>query len=311
MKTMQHSQAAQSAMHEKFTSTPPPSSKTIYSMEPLNELYEPIKPFEPEHAHVAHVKHIGKPLNKKIIKSSSTLFKENIPHQNNASSYFTHSTSYDSIGTLKSASNAEYNYQVNHPNSKKHHANDFANGHFQASSKHTMPMPHQQQAHPQHMLDFKRIKNDKYAYNNANNTSMHSNMSQKVNYKQKVNARNQIPSQSVQSAHESTSSNLSDESQLAESNPNKEQIILHVKNLDYKISADEWKRILLENFRKHCKEHISVTVATNADKSLLGIVKLASKDDARLAISCLHHKKIGYKRLNVNIAFSSNTNSPK
>lgn len=30
--------------------------------------------------------------------------------------------------------------------------------------------------------------------------------------------------------------------------------VLHVRNLDYKISADEWKRILLENFRKHCKE---------------------------------------------------------
>ena len=35
---------------------------------------------------------------------------------------------------------------------------------------------------------------------------------------------------------------------------NKDQIVLHVQNLDYKISADEWKRILLENFRKHCKE---------------------------------------------------------
>ncbi len=56
---------------------------------------------------------------------------------------------------------------------------------------------------------------------------------------------------------------------------------------------------------------ISVNVITNADKSLLGVVKLATKEDARLAISCLHHKKIGYKRLNVNIAFSVNNNSPK
>jgi hypothetical protein len=31
-------------------------------------------------------------------------------------------------------------------------------------------------------------------------------------------------------------------------------IILHVKNLDYKIGLDEWQRILLESFRKHCKE---------------------------------------------------------
>lgn len=92
-------------------------------------------------------------------------------------------------------------------------------------------------------------------------------------------------------------------------NSTKDLPILHVRNLDYKISADEWKRILLENFRKHCKEILSVNVITNADKSLLGIVRLATKDDARLAISCLHHKKIGYKRLNV--TFAATNNSPK
>jgi len=91
----------------------------------------------------------------------------------------------------------------------------------------------------------------------------------------------------------------------------KETVILHVKNLDYKISADEWKRILSENFKKHCKDVVSVNVVTNADKSLLGVVKLANKDDIRMAISSLHHKKIGYKRLNVNVAFSPNANSPK
>ena len=104
---------------------------------------------------------------------------------------------------------------------------------------------------------------------------------------------------------------IEDEEGQAQSQDQKEPIILHVKNLDYKISADEWKRILLENFRKHCKEIISVSVATNADKSLLGIVKLGTKEDTRLAISCLHHKKIGYKRLNVEIASSSGSNSPK
>jgi len=93
------------------------------------------------------------------------------------------------------------------------------------------------------------------------------------------------------------------------SNSGKDISVLHVRNLDYKISADEWKRILLENFRKHCKEIISVNVFTNADKSLLGVVKLATKEDGRLAISCLHHKKIGYKRLNV--AFAATNNSPK
>lgn len=44
---------------------------------------------------------------------------------------------------------------------------------------------------------------------------------------------------------------------------------------------------------------------------MLGVVKLGTKEEARLAISCLHHKKIGYKRLNVNIAFSVSNNSPK
>lgn len=39
----------------------------------------------------------------------------------------------------------------------------------------------------------------------------------------------------------------------------KETVILHVKNLDYKISADEWKRILSENFKKHCKD-VSVLI---------------------------------------------------
>lgn len=33
-----------------------------------------------------------------------------------------------------------------------------------------------------------------------------------------------------------------------------EFMTLHVKNLDYKISADEWKRILTENFKRHCRE---------------------------------------------------------
>jgi hypothetical protein len=56
---------------------------------------------------------------------------------------------------------------------------------------------------------------------------------------------------------------------------------------------------------------VSVNVVTNSDKSLLGIVKLGNKDDVRLAISSLHHKKIGYKRLNVNVAFTPNSNSPK
>ena len=56
---------------------------------------------------------------------------------------------------------------------------------------------------------------------------------------------------------------------------------------------------------------MSVNVVMNADKSLLGVVKLGNKDDVKLAISSLHHKKIGYKRLNVAVALTPITNSPK
>ena len=48
-----------------------------------------------------------------------------------------------------------------------------------------------------------------------------------------------------------TSNNLSNRN---ETRQNGEPIVLHVRNLDYKISLDEWQRILLENFRKHCRE---------------------------------------------------------
>ena len=124
-----------------------------------------------------------------------------------------------------------------------------------------------------------------------------------------------------------------DEIQASNQQSPPKEMVLHVKNLDYKISSDEWKRILTENFKKHCKDVsfwknflisllfknfiflfkklISVNVVTNVDKSLLGIVKLGSKDDVKLAISGLHHKKIGYKRLNVAVALSPVTNSPK
>lgn len=83
---------------------------------------------------------------------------------------------------------------------------------------------------------------------------------------------------------------------IRSSNQQQSPIVLHVKNLDYKISADEWRRILTENFKKQCKDLVSVNVVMNADKSLLGVVKLGNKDDVKLAISSLHHKKIGDRK---------------
>jgi hypothetical protein len=50
-----------------------------------------------------------------------------------------------------------------------------------------------------------------------------------------------------------SSSNTYDDSSQSDS-ADKRSILLHVRNLDYKISSDEWKRILSDNFRKHCKE---------------------------------------------------------
>jgi hypothetical protein len=44
------------------------------------------------------------------------------------------------------------------------------------------------------------------------------------------------------------------EYQQGQSQTQKDHIILHVRNLDYKISSDEWRRILTENFKKHCKD---------------------------------------------------------
>ena len=49
-------------------------------------------------------------------------------------------------------------------------------------------------------------------------------------------------------------SSINNNSNCSSTSNSSDQIVLHVRNLDYKISADEWKRILLENFRKHCKE---------------------------------------------------------
>jgi len=52
----------------------------------------------------------------------------------------------------------------------------------------------------------------------------------------------------------SLNSSINNKSNCSSTSNSSDQIVLHVRNLDYKISADEWKRILLENFRKHCKE---------------------------------------------------------
>lgn len=163
---------------------------------------------------------------------------------------------------------------------------------------HQQNQHHNQQAYQKKLYKSSTITSFNSNYEENNSSFIHSFSFDNVNI---VSAR-PLKYQPVQ---QPSSSN--------ESTPNKkEEIVLHVRNLDYKISADEWKRILSENFRKHCKEKVYVSIVMNADNSLLGIVKLSNKDDVRLAISCLHHKKIGYKRLTVNLAYAPNSsNSPK
>lgn len=155
--------------------------------------------------------------NKKITKSSTTLFNEVNKNGNytnsNEFSTFTHSTSYDNIGMIKPSS-----------------ANDI---------------------NASHGLKFK----SKNFYNSQNDGFENSKRIKNFNYKQNPAK----PSEQFNSAHfEHNSSNdtsINNSSSTTNgNNSGKEQIVLHVKNLDYKISADEWKRILLENFRKHCKD---------------------------------------------------------
>lgn len=47
------------------------------------------------------------------------------------------------------------------------------------------------------------------------------------------------------------------------------------------------------------------------NKPLVGVLHLSRKEDARTAISLLHHKKIGYKRLNVNVVSPNTSASPR
>ncbi|XP_045105220.1 meiosis regulator and mRNA stability factor 1-like isoform X4 [Portunus trituberculatus] len=71
---------------------------------------------------------------------------------------------------------------------------------------------------------------------------------------------------------------------------------LQVANLDQNIDAREMKRILFTVFRDHVMVlHISVFV--QSDGNLVASVRVPSQQDAQYAISQLHRKKIGAKRI--------------
>lgn len=154
---------------------------------------------------------------KKIVKSSTTMFHHESSSAHNSMQqhqFFPHSTSYDNMSSLNKLSTN--NKQM------KPLVNDFLS--TTNSNDFLLENPFQN-----------TNSANKYGYYNQHNS-----MNGKANLQQKqqVNA-----SQNSSVLNSSTSSGSG-----------KDLPILHVRNLDYKISADEWKRILLENFRKHCKE---------------------------------------------------------
>ncbi|XP_048760043.2 meiosis regulator and mRNA stability factor 1-like isoform X2 [Ostrea edulis] len=75
---------------------------------------------------------------------------------------------------------------------------------------------------------------------------------------------------------------------------------LMVSNLDYNISAKEWRKILFTTFHPHVRV-LNVHVKTQPDNTSLGMVKVPSIEEARFAISQFHRKKIGYKRIHVTL----------
>ncbi|XP_064600287.1 meiosis regulator and mRNA stability factor 1-like isoform X2 [Liolophura sinensis] len=73
---------------------------------------------------------------------------------------------------------------------------------------------------------------------------------------------------------------------------------LAVSNLDYNITAKEWRKILFTTFHPQVKV-LNVYVKTQPDNTSIGMVKVPSVEEARFAISQFHRKKIGYKRIHV------------
>ncbi|KAJ9585358.1 hypothetical protein L9F63_002855, partial [Diploptera punctata] len=83
-------------------------------------------------------------------------------------------------------------------------------------------------------------------------------------------------------------------------------VVLLVTNLDHNIEAKELRRMLLAVFKEHIMVlHVSVFV--QSDGNYAAHVKVPSLQDAQYAISQLHRRKVGYKRILISYA---NTGGP-
>jgi len=84
---------------------------------------------------------------------------------------------------------------------------------------------------------------------------------------------------------------------------------LHVTNLDQSIDLREMKKLLLAAFREHVMVlHVSVFV--QSDGTLAASVKVPSLQDAQYAISQLHRRKVGFKRIMIAYAHSTSPHNP-
>ncbi|XP_071443436.1 meiosis regulator and mRNA stability factor 1 isoform X2 [Hetaerina americana] len=78
---------------------------------------------------------------------------------------------------------------------------------------------------------------------------------------------------------------------------------LQVTNLDQDIDAKDMKRILLSVFREHVMVlHVSVFI--QSDGNFAASVKVPSLQDAQYAISQLHRRRVGFKRICISYAHS-------
>jgi len=152
---------------------------------------------------------------KKITKSSTTFFnQENSMNYQKSGNFFPQSTSYDNMSSLNNMK--PFKPLVNE--FIGHSSNDFLLGGTSENSFND--------------------KSNCFRSSNGNSKSIQQHQSLNHNISANSTSNNSI-------LNNSCANGL---------NSGKDVSVLHVRNLDYKISADEWKRILLENFRKHCKE---------------------------------------------------------
>lgn len=84
-------------------------------------------------------------------------------------------------------------------------------------------------------------------------------------------------------------------------------IELQVTNLDQNIEPKEMKRILSSIFMEHVSV-LHVSIFMQSDGNYAANVKVASLPDAQYAISQLHRRKIGYKRILISYAHTGGPN---